>query len=86
MIQIAKRTLPFIGLRRLSFEILLTIMVETESSLNSRPLTNVAEQCNKEEPLTPNHFVIQRPSIACQRGQLGDQQPACPNTWKLRGN
>ena len=29
-------------------------MVEKESILKSRPLTNVAEQPDNEEPLTPN--------------------------------
>ncbi|XP_075259989.1 uncharacterized protein LOC142351729 [Convolutriloba macropyga] len=47
----AKRTLLLIlGSRRLSFDTFLTIMVETESILNSRPLTNVAEQPYNEEP------------------------------------
>ena len=53
LIQSAKRTLLLIlGSRRLSFDTLLTIMGETESILNSRLLTNVAEQPNNEEPLT----------------------------------
>ena len=30
-------------------------MVETKSTFNSTPLTNVAEQPDNEEPLTPNH-------------------------------
>ena len=62
LIQSAKRTLLLIlGSRRLSFDTFLTIMVETESILNSRPLTNVAAQPDNGEPLTPNHFPIQRP-------------------------
>ena len=45
LIQSATRTLLLIlGYRRLSFDTFLTIMVETESILNARPLTNVAEQ------------------------------------------
>ena len=57
-------------------------MVETESILNSRPLTNVAEQPEHEEPLTPNHFPIQRPFNSLPPGQFGDQQPASLKTWK----
>ena len=56
-------------------------MLETESILN-RPLTNVAEQPDNEEPLTPNHFLIQRPFNSLPPGQFGDQQPASLKTWK----
>ena len=73
LIQSAKRTLLLIlGSRRLSFDTFLTIMVGTESILNSRPLTNVAEQPDNEEPLTPNHFLIQRPFNSLPPGQFGD--------------
>ncbi|XP_075247066.1 uncharacterized protein LOC142340375 [Convolutriloba macropyga] len=52
LIQSGKRTLLLIlGSRRLSFDTFLTLMVETESVLKSRPLTNVAEQPDNEEPL-----------------------------------
>ena len=83
LVQSAKRTLlVFLGYRRLSFDTFLTIMVETESIHNSRPLTNVAEQPHNEEPLTPNHFPIQRPFNSLPPGQFGDQQPASLKTWK----
>ena len=57
-------------------------MVEKESILKSRPLTNVAEQPDNEEPLTPNHFLIQRPFNSLLPGQFGDQQPGSLKTWK----
>ena len=83
LIQSAKRTLLLIlGSRSLSFDTFLTIMVETESILNSRPLTNVAEQPDIEEFSTPNHFLIQRPFNSSPPGQIGDQQPASLKTWK----
>ncbi|XP_075253357.1 uncharacterized protein LOC142345154 [Convolutriloba macropyga] len=83
LIQSAKRTLlRILGSRRLSFDTFLTIMVETESILNSRPMTIVAEQPDNEEPLTPNHFLIQRPFNSLPPGQFGDQQPASLKTWK----
>ena len=83
LIQSAKKTLLLIlGPRRLSFDTFLGIMVETESILNSRPLTNVAEQPDNEEPLTPNHFLIQRPFNSLPPGQFGDKQPASLKTWK----
>ena len=57
--------------------------METESILNSRPLTNVAEQPDTDEPLTPNHFLIQRSLNSLPPGQFGDQQHAC---LKIRKN
>ena len=83
LIQSAKRTLLLIlGPRKLSLDTFLTIMVETELILNSRPLTNVTEQPDNEEPLTPNYFLIHRPFNGLPPGQFGDQQPAILKTWK----
>ena len=83
LIQSAKRKfLPILGSRRLSFDTFLAIIVETESILNSRPLTNVAEQPENEEPLTPNHLPIQRPFNSLPEGEIGDQQPTSSKTWK----
>ena len=83
LIQSAKRTLLIIlGSRRLSFDIFETIMVEVETILNSRPLKNVADQPENEEPLTPNHFLIQRPYSSLLSGNFGDQQPASFKNWK----
>ena len=84
LIQSAKRTLLIIlGSKRLSFDIFETIMVEVEAILNSRSLTNVADQPENEEPLTPNHFLIQRPYFSLPPGNFGDQQPANFKIWKL---
>ena len=57
-------------------------MVEVEAILNSRPLTNVADQPENEEPLTPNNFLIQRPYSSLPPGNFGDQQPASFKNWK----
>ena len=59
-------------------------MVETESILNSRPLTNVAEQPDNEEPLTLNHFLIQCPFKCLPPRQFGDQQPTSLKSRKTR--
>ena len=77
LIQSAKRTLLIIlGSKRLSFDIFETIMVDVEAILNSRPLTNFADQPENEEQLTPNHFLIQRPYSSLPPGNFRDQQPA----------
>ena len=44
----------------ISDEILLTIMTEVESIINSRPLIPVSFEPNSQEPLTPNHLLLLR--------------------------
>ena len=51
-------------------------MVEVEAILNSRPLTNVVDQPENEEPLSLNHFFIQHTYSSLPPGNLGDQQTA----------
>ncbi|XP_075248352.1 uncharacterized protein LOC142341313 [Convolutriloba macropyga] len=83
LIKSAKRTLlTILGSKRLSFDIFETITVEVEAILSSRPLTNVADQPENEEPLTPNQSLIQRPYSSLPAGKFGDQQPASFKTWK----
>ncbi|XP_062557895.1 uncharacterized protein LOC134222751 [Armigeres subalbatus] len=43
--------------RRLTDEILQTVLVEAEDIINSRPLTYVSQQSDEAEALTPNHFL-----------------------------
>ena len=45
------------GLSRLSYDELLTALVEVEMVLNSRPLTVVTAD-DLEEPLTPSHLIV----------------------------
>ena len=62
MIQTAKRTLLIIlGSKRLSLDVFQTILLESETIMISRPLTNIADLPDNEMPLTPNHFLISRP-------------------------
>ena len=44
----------------ISDEILLTVMTEVESIINSRPLVPVSFEPNSQEPLTPNHLLLLR--------------------------
>ncbi|KFD53967.1 hypothetical protein M513_05234 [Trichuris suis] len=46
--------------QRITDEILLTILVEIESVMNSQPLTHVGIDPSDPEPLTPNHFLLGR--------------------------
>ena len=79
----AKRTLLIIlGSRRLSLDVFRTILVETEAILNSRPLTIVADLPENEMPLTPNHFLINRPFNSLPPGKFDSQEPASFKSWK----
>ena len=48
------------GKRCVNDETLLTFMAEVESLLNGHPLTHVTSDCQEEEALTPNHFLLGR--------------------------
>ena len=57
-------------------------MVEFEAIFYPTSFTNVADQPDNEEPLTPNHFLIQRPYSSLPTGNFADQQPASFKNWK----
>jgi hypothetical protein len=60
LIRSTKRCLrKIIGQSRLSYDELLTAIVEVEMVLNSRPLTFVSAE-DFEEPLTPSHLMVGR--------------------------
>ena len=83
LIQTAKRTLLIIlGSRRLPLDVFRTILVKTEAILNSRPQTIVADLPEKEMPLTPNHFLINRPFNFLPPGKFESQDPASCKSWK----
>ena len=58
-------------------------MVETESMLNSRTLARVADLPDNEEPITPNHFLVQRPYNSMPPGDFSSTMPA---SFKSRKN
>jgi hypothetical protein len=48
-----------LGNARLTYEELLTLVIEVEAILNSRPLTHVSTE-ELDEPLTPSHLIFGR--------------------------
>ena len=48
-----------VGQAKLSADELLTVLLEVEMVLNSRPLTVVSAE-DVEEPLTPSHLIVGR--------------------------
>lgn len=60
LVRSVKRCLKkMLGHARLSYDELLTALVEVERVLNSRPLTVVSAE-DTEEPLTPSHLIVGR--------------------------
>ena len=49
-----------LGSAKLTWDVFSTIVIETESLVNARPLTHVRSDIEDEDPLTPNHFLIGR--------------------------
>ncbi|XP_055589555.1 uncharacterized protein LOC129741792 [Uranotaenia lowii] len=44
--------------RKVNDEILLTVLAETESLINARPLTYMPQGTSENQALTPNHFIL----------------------------
>ena len=60
LIQSVKRCLrKAIGKARMDFDELVTVLVEVEATLNSRPISYVSSE-DMEEPLTPSHLLMGR--------------------------
>ena len=61
MVKGVKRCLrKTLGNARLSYDELLTLVIEVEGTLNVRPLTYIYEESDLEEPLTPAHLMYGR--------------------------
>ena len=61
---------------------LYTILIETESLENSRPLTSVGDDIDDLEPLTPNHFLISRSSRNTNFANITEKNVNSRTKWK----
>lgn len=75
MIQLVKRRLrKILGKAQLTYEELLTVLIEVEGVVNSRPPTYVYPEVT-EKPLTPSHLVIgRRLNTLPDRTELSDDE------------
>ena len=83
LVQIFKLSLyKVIGSRTLSYETLATFTTEIESTMNSRPLTNVSDDIKDDLPLTPNHFLLGRGTPNLPPGIFKDKDLSLSKSWK----
>jgi hypothetical protein len=66
----------------LNKETLRTLFAEVVTILNSRPLCPSSEDPNDLEPLTPNHLLIQRRSLAILPGIFSEEDLYSRKQWK----
>ena len=62
---------------------LYTIVVEIEGTINSGTITPVSDDINNFQPLTPNHFVIKRPSLYHRQGIFTEKELNTKMKWKI---
>ncbi|XP_055701775.1 uncharacterized protein LOC129801041 [Phlebotomus papatasi] len=72
-----------IGLSHLTEQEMLTILVQIEGCLNSRPIMPMSTDPSDLEALTPGHFLIGRPLNAIPEEQLTEIPENRLKTWKL---
>ena len=66
----------------LTDEVLLTVMAEVESLLNSRPLTHISTHLADQEALTPNHFLLGRPNPNLPPDVFVDKDTSSRKRWR----
>ncbi|GBL83212.1 hypothetical protein AVEN_165408-1 [Araneus ventricosus] len=74
-----KRT---VGNSRLTIEQFLTIFIQIEGILNSRPLTPLSSDPDNLENLTPGHFLIGRPINSIPDPDYSDRQDNLLSQWQ----
>ena len=62
---------------------LYTIVVEIEGTINSRTITPVSDEINNFQTLTPNHFLIGRPSLYHCQGIFTEKELNTKMKWKI---
>ena len=64
-----------IGLQVLNYEELVTIIIQIEAVLNSRPLYPMSNDPTDLSPLTPGHFLIGSPLLSLPERETDDATP-----------
>ena len=64
-------------------ETLLTVMVEAEGIVNSRPLTFVSSDSDDDEGLTPNHFLLGTSGLNPPLGEFTERDMSLRKQWRI---
>src|SRR5207253_667943 len=84
LVQSVKKALPStLNERAAREEVLQTLFVEAEHSVNCRPLTHVPVDPNDSESLTPNHFLIGTSSNLPPPGRFDDRNLCLRSQWRI---
>ena len=59
------------------------MLVEIEGTINSQPITPVSDDINNFHPLTPNHFLIGRPTLYHRQGIFTETELNSTRKWKV---
>ena len=60
----------------------MTLLTEVESIVNSRPLTELSDDINDLEALTPNHFLLGKSTRSVPIGTYTDKDLCSKKRWK----
>ncbi|XP_055918461.1 uncharacterized protein LOC129950552 [Eupeodes corollae] len=72
-----------VGNALLTAEELLTVLIEVEAILNSRPIAPLSADPNDGEALTPAHLLVGSPLRSLPPENVPEQQMACLRRWQL---
>ncbi|GBL81037.1 hypothetical protein AVEN_83116-1 [Araneus ventricosus] len=75
-----KRT---IGKQILTYEEFLTLIIQIEACLNSRPLCLISDDPSENSVLTPGHFIIGTALTTIPEENLIDEKISSLKRWKL---
>ncbi|OXA55241.1 Pro-Pol polyprotein [Folsomia candida] len=70
-------------MKDLSEEVLHTVLLEAEHTVNSHPLTHVADDPDDPEALTPNHFLLGQSSNLQPMGKFTDSDIISRKHWRI---
>ncbi|XP_053687258.1 uncharacterized protein LOC128736793 [Sabethes cyaneus] len=75
-----------IGIRSLTYDEFVTVLVQIEACLNSRPLTPLSSDPNDLAVLTPGHFLVQRPITSIAEPTLDEIPENRLSMWQKTQN
>ncbi|GFX91199.1 integrase catalytic domain-containing protein [Trichonephila clavipes] len=71
-----------VGNLKMTLEEFLTIIIQIEGILNSRPITPLSEDIDDLEVITPGHFLIGRPITSISEPNLLDKTENTLSRWQ----